>query len=115
MTYSRQRLKEVTALKREAVRRIQTDIGEIHASPTRKYIQEFNREFQTFENVCEPVEILTEVVESNLIWIGDYHALSSSQTYVVELLKHLASKKRNIALAVEPVFARSQKILDQWM
>ena len=49
MTYSKQRLREVTGLKREAVRRIQTDIGEIDPSPSSKYIQEFSEEFDTFE------------------------------------------------------------------
>jgi Haem-binding uptake, Tiki superfamily, ChaN len=115
MTYSKQRLKEVTALKREAVRRIQTDIGEIHPSPTRKYIQEFNREFQSFQSVCPPDEILTAVHRANLIWIGDYHALPASQNYVVQLLSEIAETRKNVALAVEPVFARNQKILDAWM
>jgi hypothetical protein len=105
----------VTALKRETVRRIQTDIGEIHVSPSRKYIHEFNEEFQTFLSVCERDEILHQARDANLIWVADYHALAASQTYVVELLKQIAQQKDNVALAVEPVFARSQKILDRWM
>src|SRR5438034_9270901 len=115
MTYSKQRLREVTALKRETVRRIQTDIGEIHVSPSRKYIHEFNEEFQTFQSVCERDEIRHQALDANLIWVADYHALTANQTYVVELLKQIAQHKDNIALAVEPVFARSQKTLDRWM
>ena len=115
MTYSKQRLREVTALKREAVRRIQTDIGEIHPSPTRKYIHEFNEEFQSFESVCSHDEILTKACQANLVWIGDYHALSASQNFVAELLKEIVERKRDVALAVEPVFARNQKLLDLWM
>jgi hypothetical protein len=115
MTYSKQRLKEVTALKREAVRRIQTDIGEIHPSPTRKYIHEFNQEFQSFESPCDYAEILTAACQAKLIWIGDYHALPASQNFVASLLKEVAERKRNVALAVEPVFARNQKVLETWM
>src|SRR5713226_1140647 len=115
MTYSKQRLKEVTALKREAVRLIQNDIGQIDASPSRKYIQEFNREFQTFQNVCDPKDILEQAPQANLIWIGDYHALGQSQTYATEFLRQLAARKRNLVVAVEPVFARNQEILDRWM
>src|SRR5437762_7909620 len=115
MTYSKQRLREVTALKREAVRRIQMEIGEIHASPSRKYIQEFNEEFRSFQSACEPGEILRAAGEANLIWVGDYHALPASQSSVVELLKELAQHKENVALAVELVFARSQRDLDRWM
>jgi hypothetical protein len=115
MTYSKQRLRQVTALKREAVRRIQTGIGEIHASPSRKYIQEFNHEFETFESPCGHAEILSKALEANLIWVGDYHALPASQNYVADLLKELTQYKRDIALAVEPVFARNQGTLDRWM
>ena len=115
MTYSKQRLRQVTHLQRETVRRIQTDIGEIHPSPSRKYIREFTNEFNVFESVCDPDEVLRAAVEANLIWVGDYHALAKSQIYVVELLKGIAQRKPNVSLAVEPIFARSQDVLDRWM
>jgi Haem-binding uptake, Tiki superfamily, ChaN len=115
MTYSKQRLRQVAELQREAVRRIQTDIGEIHPSPSRKYIQEFTDEFGVFESVCHPDAILRQALDASLIWVGDYHALAKSQIYVVDLLKEVAQRKENVTLAVEPIFARSQEILDQWM
>src|SRR3989442_14762035 len=111
MTYSGQRLKEFTALKREAVRRIQNDIGEIGASPRQKYIHEFTREFQTFESVVAPAEILEAARRANFILIGDYHALTRSQTYASGFLRGLKTRKNNIAVAVEPVFAQKQ----QWL
>jgi uncharacterized iron-regulated protein len=115
MTYSKKRLREVTALKRAAVKKIQNDIGELDASPSRKYIEEFNREFQTFQAVSTADEILQQARNANLIWIGDYHALTKSQIYAAEFVKKLSSDDRPIVLAVEPVFSRSQKILDRWM
>src|SRR5262245_33026004 len=115
MTYSKQRLGHVTELQRAAVRRIQTDIGEIHPSPSRKYIQEFTDEFGVFESVCSPEIVLRQAVDANLIWVGDYHALAKSQIYVVDLLKEVAQYRDNVAIAVEPIFARNQEILDQWM
>ena len=60
-------------------------------------------------------EILTKACQANLIWIGDYHALSASQNFVAALLKEIVERKRDVALAVEPIFARNQKILDLWM
>jgi Haem-binding uptake, Tiki superfamily, ChaN len=116
MAYLKQRLRQVTHLQRETVRRIQTDIGEIHPSPSRKYIREFTNEFNAFESVCDPDEVLRAALDANLIWVGDYHALAKSQIYVVEFLKGIAQrKKNNVALAVEPIFARSQDVLDSWM
>ena len=115
MTYSKQRLREVTDLKRKAVRRIQTDIGEIHVSPTRKYIEEFGQEFDRFEAPCGADEVFEAALQANLIWVGDYHALTKTQLYVVDLLLRLAQRKDQIAIAVEPIFAKNQAILDQWM
>ncbi len=115
MTYSKQRLKEVTALKRQAVRRIQRDICQMDGSPSRKYIQEFNREFQSFRSVCAPEDIHREAEHAGLVWIGDYHALLRSQFYAAEFLRSLAANHKRVAVAVEPVFARNQRILDLWM
>jgi hypothetical protein len=116
MTYSKQRLREIAELQKEAVRRIQTDIGEIHPSPSRKYIQEFSDEFDDFERPCNSIEVLQAALSTNLVWVGDYHALIKSQMYVVELVKQLTRlKSGRVALAVEPIFARSQEFLDQWM
>lgn len=115
MAYSKQRLREITALQREAVRRIQTDIGEIHPSPSRKYIQEFSAEYRDFDSICDPAEVLDRAADSNLVWIGDYHALAKSQTFVVDMLRALGSRGVELALAVEPVFGRSQDVLDSWM
>jgi hypothetical protein len=115
MAYSKQRLREVTELKRKAVRRIQTDIGEIHPSPQRKYIHEFSQEFAEFESVCPSEEISQAVADANLVWVGDYHALPTSQSYVVDLLQQLARLKGNVTLAVEPIFATGQNILNRWM
>jgi hypothetical protein len=84
-------------------------------SPSRKYIQEFSREFQNFEYVCESKEIIERARDANLIWIGDYHALERSQIYAAQFIKQLVAKGQRVAVAVEPVFARNQDILDSWM
>src|SRR5258706_4738878 len=115
MAYSKQRLREITRLQREAVRRIQVDIGEIHPSPSRRYIQQFNEEFADFESLSGQEQVLRRALDANLIWVGDYHALTSSQMYVVELVKELTRVKSGVAVAVEPIFARNQEILDLWM
>src|SRR5688572_20083197 len=100
MNYSKQRLREVTELKRAAVRRIQDDICQLDPSPIRKYIEEFSSEFQTFQSVCKPQAILKEARKANLIWIGDYHALERSQTYAAQFIRDLAAHGVRVAVAV---------------
>src|SRR5437870_4348281 len=115
MTYSKQRLREIIALKRAAVRRIQNGIGEFTVSSGGKYIRDFNREFQTFQAICQADAMLEEASDAKLVWIGDYHALSGSQNYAAQFVRELAGRNLNLALAVEPVFARSQNVLERWM
>jgi hypothetical protein len=115
MGYSRKRITELAEVKKAAVRRIWTEIGEIHTLPSHKYIEEFTTEFATFQDVCQPDDILAEAASANLIWIGDYHALSRFQEFASRFVRDLFERNPNIALGVEPVFARHQKILDRWM
>src|SRR5215471_20594297 len=115
MRYSQRRIKEVAEVKQTAVNRIRRAIGQIDTSPSFKYIQDFATEFASFESVCEFSEILDEAAASNLIWIGDYHALSRFQEFAADFVRDLYRKNPNIALGVEPVFARHQKLLNRWM
>src|ERR1051326_6008430 len=102
MRYSRRRLNEVADIKQTAVERIRTAIGQIDTSPSHKYIQDFATEFSSFEKVSDSLEILNEACSSNLIWIGDYHALSRFQQFAAEFVRELYKKKPNIGLGVEP-------------
>jgi hypothetical protein len=115
MQYSKRRIKEVAKVKQAAVERIRSEIGQIDTSPSHKYIEDFTTEFSTFQDVCEPHEILREAADSQLVWIGDYHALSRCQEFAATFVRDLFRLKPNIALGVEPVFGRHQKILDRWM
>src|SRR2546425_969037 len=112
---SQRRIKEVAEIKRAAVERIQTDIGEIDTSPSHKYIEDFTSEFCGFQDVCDYAEILDQAASSTLIWIGDYHALSRFQEFAANFVRELYRRNRNIALGIEPVFARHQKTLDRWI
>src|SRR2546425_7463975 len=115
MRYSSKRIREVAGIKHAALERIRTDIDQIDTSPSHKYIDEFTSEFANFQEVSDLSVILHEAASANLVWIGDYHALSRFQEFASGFLHNLYLQNRNIALGVEPVFARHQKILDGWM
>jgi uncharacterized iron-regulated protein len=115
MSYSKRRLKEVVALQKGILGRIETDLGEFGASPRLKYIQEFTNEFRTYDSICDLDEIVEAAASSQVVWIGDYHALTRSREFTAGFLRQLASRKdSNIALGAEVIFARHQKLLDRW-
>ncbi len=115
MPYSQKRIAEVAEVKRAAVRRIRAAIRDIHTLPSHKYIEDFTSEFAGYQDVCNAADILDEASAANLIWIGDYHVLSRFQEFAANFVRQLYQRNPNIALGVEPVFARHQKVLDRWM
>ncbi len=84
-------------------------------SSRRKYLTEFNQAFRSYQSVMEPEQFRSSLNASDVIVVGDYHALPASQLFTANLLETLAnSGDRPVVLAVETVFARDQHIVEEW-
>src|SRR5262249_51361693 len=81
----------------------------------RKYLREFNQSFRTYESVVTTEEVQETLHMADVVLIGDYHALPSSQRSAASLLEQRAlTGRRPVILGVETIFARDQHILDEW-
>ncbi|HEV8335656.1 MAG TPA: ChaN family lipoprotein [Candidatus Polarisedimenticolia bacterium] len=100
---------------REAVERLKKEIFGVDPNSSRKYIREFHRDFSRFEAVSSLDDLIVTCVKSDIIYIGDYHALASAQAFEARLLAEIASRSDGAALCVEMVFGRQQRILDRYM
>jgi hypothetical protein len=91
---------------------------EIHAKDSqgrRKYLREFNRSFQTYQSVLTIEDVQTTLRSADIVLIGDYHALPTSQRSAASLLEQRAlAGDRPVVLGLETIFARDQHILDEW-
>src|SRR5882672_12000042 len=77
----------------------------------RKYLQDFARAFRSYESILDPQQLKTLVHDSDILLVGDYHALPASQRFAAQLLEERAhAGDRAVVLAVETVFARDQHI-----
>ncbi len=109
--------------------RIRRSAGELHAlagvqreiratdSHARcKYVREFTDAFRSYQSVLEPEELHRRLLQSDVLLVGDYHALAACQRYTAELVEILAgSANRPIVLMLETVLARDQNILEEWL
>lgn len=70
-----------------------------------QYFKEYQQDFKTYESLTNKRELLMEVLESQVVFCGDYHTLSQAQRTVVRILrdvvKVLKRKKRPLILALE--------------
>lgn len=85
-----------------------------------KYYQEYKGEFIDFTydtvggSLASREELSEDVLESNLVYCGDYHTLRQSQKTNVKILKHIVPHRR-VILCVEMFQIQHQPLLDAFM
>jgi hypothetical protein len=81
----------------------------------RKYLREFNEAFDRYESLLDAEQIHNAVRATDVVLVGDYHALPAAQRFAASLIEQRALVgDRPIVLGVETIFARDQHILDEW-
>ena len=94
---------------------VEREIRSQDSQGRRKYLREFNKSFRTYESVLTSEEVQSTLGLADVVLIGDYHALPSSQRCAASLVEQRAlAGDRPVVLGVETVFARDQHILDEW-
>jgi hypothetical protein len=111
---SRIRLRR-SAAQLHALAQIEREIRASDPYGRRKYLREFNEAFQEYEKVLTEPEFEQQLLSSDVLLVGDYHALSRSQEFASQLLKKIRIiTDRPLVLGVETLFARDQHIVDEW-
>ncbi len=97
------------------VSQLRREIAGVDANHRRRYIRRFTQEFRDYEDLTSWDDLVLACYKADLTYIGDYHALISSQALAARLLREIASRSREVILAVEMVYGRDQRTLDRWM
>jgi Haem-binding uptake, Tiki superfamily, ChaN len=80
----------------------------------RKYLRDFNNAFVSYRRILKIRELEARLVSSNIVLVGDYHALPASQRFTAALVERLVALGKKVVLGVEAIVARDQHILDEW-
>ena len=81
----------------------------------RKYLREFNEAYRSYDSVLDSQQIQSALHSTDVVLVGDYHALPAAQRYAASLIEQRAlAGDRPAVLGVETIFARDQHILDEW-
>ena len=94
---------------------LKREIARIDPNASRKYIREFKQEFNRLREVSSYDDLVIACFRADVVYVGDYHALPASQTFAAQMLREIASRSRQVILAVEMVYGRNQRVLDKWM
>jgi uncharacterized iron-regulated protein len=94
---------------------IKREIRSYDRSRPSRYLENFNRAFRSYKSILSREQFEARVNSADTLLIGDYHSLSASQDCAASLLGNCTQLgSRPVVLAVEAIFARDQRILDEW-
>jgi hypothetical protein len=81
----------------------------------RKYLRDYTQAYRAYESVLDRQQLNSLVYSSDILLVGDYHALPASQRFAAALLEERAQPgDRPVVLGVETIFSRDQHVLDEW-
>jgi uncharacterized iron-regulated protein len=96
-------------VEREVRHRLGEDTPEL-----RRYRNYYDREFKKKWTPSTKEKLLGQIANSQIVLIGDFHALHQSQKAQLRILRSLP-KKRKVVLAVEFFAASDQPFIDEYL
>jgi heme-binding uptake protein ChaN (Tiki superfamily) len=103
------------AVQRHALAGVQRQVRATDTSGRRKYLRDFTQAFRSYDSVIDSRELAATVSSTDIVLVGDYHALPTAQRFAASLLEQRAhAGDRPIVLGVETIFARHQHVLEEW-
>src|SRR5689334_3049638 len=97
-----------------ALLQIQREISAADPHGRLKYVRDFTEAFRDYQVALAPSELAKQLHAADILLVGDYHALAASQAYAASLMERLAQAGRPVVLALEMIFTRDQRILEEW-
>ena len=135
--------RRISAAQLYAVSQVEREIRAVDPHSQRKYLREFTEAFQSYSTLVSSSELMEELLQADVLLVADYHTLPASQHYAATLIQQLSSgtptnakatddvgdstptnvkmafsdvssRRRPVVLALEAIYSRDQRILDDW-
>lgn len=79
------------------------------------YERRYKRHVRMYQRVSSQEELIEAVLESDLIYLGDYHTNKQSQRTLLRLLKWIVAQVPSLGVGFELIQRKHQKILDAYL
>jgi hypothetical protein len=93
---------------------VERDIRTYDHAGGRKYLRDFRDAYRSYEQVLTADQVRSAIAAAEIVLVGDYHALPSSQRYLASLTRDPELHGRPLVLGLETIFSRDQHIVDEW-
>ncbi len=97
---------------KRAAERLRREVFDLDGSLRHPYFREL-RALRDYRCTLGSGDLVAACAGADLVYVGDYHAVPACQRFAAELLRGIASRVPRLALGVEFVYTRQQRILDR--
>ncbi len=91
---------------------VQESLG--HNARVKKYEAEYQKYLRRYLEISSKSELIRQILQSDVVFHGDYHTLGQSQRSILRVLREVADK-RELLLAMEMIHGEDQASLDKYM
>ena len=99
-----------------AVAALRRELAAADSCAHHQYLREFHEAYPRYETRLTEPQLAAELSRADVLLVGDYHTLPSSQLFVADLIEQLArASGRPVVLGVEMVYSSDQPALDAWL
>ncbi|HKD82188.1 MAG TPA: ChaN family lipoprotein [Candidatus Angelobacter sp.] len=109
------RARRRTAAQQLALLQVKREIRATDPHGRLKYVRDFSEAFRDYRRALSAAELKQQYARTDVLLLGDYHALAASQEFAAFLIAQLAHDGQPPVLALEMVFSRDQYALDEWL
>jgi Haem-binding uptake, Tiki superfamily, ChaN len=103
-----------SAAQLHALAKVERAIRATDHHPRRKYLRDYTEAYTQYSKVLKPEQLAAEFARADILLVGDYHALPNCQQFAAKLVETLRAAGEQVVLGLEMIFARDQKIVDEW-
>lgn len=79
------------------------------------YEARYRRKVAKYERISSDDEMLSAIMDADIIYVGDYHTCKQSQRSFLRILKAVIKKRKKIAIGLELIHRSNQTALDKFM
>jgi uncharacterized iron-regulated protein len=112
---STENLAEKIRFQQQEIEKLKAEILEADNHSLKKYIATFNREYMDFKRLSSFEDLYCAALGTDIIYLGDYHALPACQEFQADFIDNLARQHPRLTIAIEMLYGRNQAALDAWM
>src|SRR3954468_15404706 len=99
-----------------AVAALRRELAAADSCSQHPYLRDFREAYLRYETSITEAQLASELNTADVLLVGDYHTLPSSQLFAAQLVEQLARETgRPVVLGLEMIYARDQRALDAWL